>query len=535
MAKERNNPTYEEATASAEAEQWKQAMDEEMRKLHQFGTYRLEKLPKGRKAIGNKWVLTKKYNNQGDVTRYKARIVAQGFSQKPGQDFQWNQLYAPVVMAGSFRLLLAMAVQNDWDIHIFDADSAYLNATLPEDQVIYMKQIKGYEDGTDRVLRLIKSLYGLKQAGHEWNKVLDRNFTSIGFERCESDTCVYIRKAKPGQKWAIIASHVDDSMMFTKKGEAEGIKKEIAQIMKIKDLGEAKRFLNIQIDRNRKEGWLKLSQPLYIKEILEEYKMENCNPVKTPMALGTQLTRIEGQQNPNYAEWIGKVSWLAHMTRPDITYAVHQMAKFTAYNGEPHAQAFKHLLRYLQGTKELGITYRRQQTTDNPNMYALLEYKGKESSGQIINHYTDADHASDKEDRRSISGYIATYAQGPFTWNSTKQSVVATSTMESEYIAIHTAVRNMRSYQQLLSELDLDKGKEYKLHIDNRAASTLLQQPQVTNKSKSVDISYHYSRRCLKRNLFTPLDIPTERNLADLLTKPLPPQRLQQLLHSIMC
>lgn len=364
-----------------------------------------------------------------------------------------------------------------------------------------MKQIPRYDDGTGCVLRLHKSLYGLKQASHEWNKLFDSKIQSIGYTRCETDPCAYWKRTK--DYFAMLMIHVDDSMIITTRGFVEKAKNELKAIIDMKDLGEISRYLGIKVERDRKLGTIKISQPSYIKEIIEKSGMTGCNKVSTPMDKNLSLVATpEPQSHPKYESMIGMLMWASQATRPNITHATSLLARFSHANGNEHMTAVKHVFRYLSGTLDHGITY--QKTQGDPVMY------------------TDSDYAGDCQDRRSISGYVSIFSGGAFSWSSTRQSTVALSTMEAEYIASANSIRQLRWYQQLMEELGSVKTNNYKLIMDNRATKSLTENPQTTAKSKHIDIVYHYARQCLSKKLFILEDIPSNSNISDLFTKALP-------------
>jgi hypothetical protein len=213
--------TLKEAMRSPDWPEWEKAVNAELMTLEQMGTWELADAPENRKPITNKWVFVKKYNKEGDLQKYKARLVARGFSQIPGMDY--DQTFAPVVRLETIRAILALAIENDWEIQQMDVKGTYLNGDLKEE--IYMNQPEGFDDGTSRLCRLIKTLYGLKQSGQEWNHKLDSKLTEMGFERLQSDPCVYIRKTNGIE---IITVWVDDLLLFTNsKDRMDILKREI--------------------------------------------------------------------------------------------------------------------------------------------------------------------------------------------------------------------------------------------------------------------------------------------------------------------
>jgi Reverse transcriptase (RNA-dependent DNA polymerase) len=186
--------SYEEAIKGPEAELWKQAMDTEMETLKEMGTWKTVELPAGRETVGCRWVFVKKKNEHGETMKYKARLVAQGFSQKPGTDYSDNGTFAPVMRFETLRTMLAKSAVNNWKLRQFDIKGAYLHGELEEE--IYMAQAPGYNDGTNSVHLLIRAIYGLKQAGNVWNTKLNGVLTDLGYTQLKSDYCCYIRRDK---------------------------------------------------------------------------------------------------------------------------------------------------------------------------------------------------------------------------------------------------------------------------------------------------------------------------------------------------
>jgi hypothetical protein len=231
-----------EAEASPEWPEWKKAMDEEMQMLSQMGTYRLEDLPEGRETVGCRWTYVKKYDENGQLSRYKARLVAQGYSQIPGIDF--TETFAPVVRLESVRAALGIAAIKNLETGQMDIKGAYLNGTLEEE--IYMRQPPGYNDGTGRVCRLHKTLYGLKQSGREWNKEFDGKITSIGFTKLQVDHCVY-KRTRDG-KTSFMTVWVDDLLIFTESSaDMAEIKGELGQLFEVKILESQRKLLGSRL------------------------------------------------------------------------------------------------------------------------------------------------------------------------------------------------------------------------------------------------------------------------------------------------
>ena len=235
-------------------------------------TWTLEKLPEGREAIGNKWIFKVKHNADGSIDRYKARLVAQGFSQKPGIDYY--ETFSLVARLTSIRTILAIANELDLHLHQMDVQTAFLNGDLQEE--IYMCQPEGFivRGKEEYVYKLKKGLYGLKQASRCWFQTMDILLQSIGFDQCDGDSCIYIKKLN--NKFVMLALYVDDLLLAANDGKMlRCVKLEFMKYLKMKDLGEAKFCLGIEISRDRKNRKMELSQKGYLKNLLERFGMKD--------------------------------------------------------------------------------------------------------------------------------------------------------------------------------------------------------------------------------------------------------------------
>ena len=426
-------PSYPDAMKGPEREFWREATTSEIAQMHATGTWELAVLPNGKTAIKCGWVLDKKRNADGIVVRHKGRLVAKGYSQVKGVDYELT--FAPVLRLDAFRLLCAIAAVLDLDIHQMDVIGAFLNGILDEE--IYMEQPPGFHDGTDRVLRLKKTIYGLKQSARVWNKRLHDALLSLGYMRLYADSCVYTRRLKG--KLAILAFHVDDLAVFTSKGDATHVKGELAALFDMRDLGELHHFVGFRVTRNRSKKLLSLSQDAYLRDIVKHAGLESANPQPTPMRPKLALARHEGPSPPdaNYLTMIGMLMYAALGTRPDISYATQYLAQFSNCFGPEHVTAVKHVFRYIKGSPTRCITY-----------------DGRIDNGQIKEiGYVDANWGLDIIDRRSVSGLVFTVAGGAVAWSSKKQATVSLSSMEAEYMGVAYGVRHALWLCTILREL----------------------------------------------------------------------------------
>ena len=500
-----NPMTLNEAKRSADWQQWEKAIETELDQLQQMGTWNLVDLPEGRKAIGNKWVFLRKYSKTGELEKHKARLVAKGCSQILGMDFA--QTFSPVVRMETIRMILSLAINMDYEITQMDVKGAYLNGYLEEE--VYMRQPEGFEDGTDRVCRLIKTLYGLKQAGREWNKEIDSRLRGQGFERLKANPCAYIRETE--EHIEIITVWVDDLLLFTDKPEImEKLKKELQTLFELTDLGSPQKIVGISIDRDRVKGQLKISQAQYIEKVLAKYNMTDCKPVSTPMDLSANLNNITELPNDSplrelYASLIGALMFLAIATRPDIIFAVVKLATYISRPGQTHWVAAKRILRYLKGTKDLGIIYVKEKDFNKAN---------------LLRGYSDASFNSEAN-AKSMTGYTFLSAGAAITWGSRKQTLTALSSTEAECLALTEASQETVWLRTLLSELKFPQLEPTPIMEDNQGTIALTENPQFHRRSKHFNPKLHFIRDQITDKQVTIKFCETSQMTADVLTKAL--------------
>jgi hypothetical protein len=346
--------SLKEAKKSDEWPEWEKAIKAKLTQLQDMGTWRLVKKPANAIPIANKWVFAKKRNKQGQLTKYKARLVAKGYTQRPS--YNYVEMHSPVVCLETIHLILAIATIKGLVIQQMDVKGAYLNGMLNEQ--VYMHQPEGFEDGTDCICELLKSLYGLKQSGQAWNIEFDRAMQRRGFKCLRPDPCAYIRREH--DEFAIITVWVDDLLLFAMSDSLmERMKKDICTEWETTDLGELSKIIRIEITRTPNAIFIR--QRAYIESILKREGMECANPVAMPLDPNSPLQPNpdgnEGDRSNSYARLLGELQFIANATRPDIAYAVSRLASYTANPSLQHVGVLKRVLRYLQGTKEYGITY----------------------------------------------------------------------------------------------------------------------------------------------------------------------------------
>ncbi|CAN6457819.1 unnamed protein product [Victoria cruziana] len=497
------NLSFDEAVSSSESVEWISAMNEEIESIQRNQVWELVDLPPGRKPIGCKWVLKKKLKSDGTIEKFKARLVAKGFSQKAGIDYE--ETYYPVAKFTSIRIILAIAAFYDLDIWQMDVKTAFLNGDLNE--TIFMTQPKGFiSQDSNKVCRLKKSLYGLKQSPRQWYFAFHKAIIKLGYSPNQLDQCVYMWNS--GSNFCLLSLYVDDILLTRNDTEMiTNTKKWLNKNFEMKDMGEASYILGIKISRDRNARTLRLSQENYIDQILRKFGMADCKPVNTPIAKGTILSKddcpAKGKMlNIPYAQAVGSLMYLMLGTRPDISFAIGLVSRYQSNPDWHHWQVVKRIFRYLKGTRDLSLTFGG----------GSLELVG----------YSDADFAGCKDDSKSTSGFVFTFGGGVVAWSCKKQGCVAQHTQEAEFIACNIAATFAVWMNKFLKELKLNLGKEpIQLFCDNQTAISLMKNGSVSSRSKHIMVKYHYVHELIEKNEITVDFIPSPEMLADPMTKAL--------------
>ena len=529
---------------------WNPAVKAEIKSQVQNGTFDITFLPPEKTAIGCRWVFKRKEEivpveedqdqNQADGSRrrqernmetkirirHKARLVAKGYEQEHGVDF-WAT-FSPTPRITTLRILIALTAYFGWDIHQLDVETAFLNADL--DTEVYMKIPQGMEElihkwlqsqglnpngdlgGRKPVLRLRKSLYGLKQSPREWNKDIDSKLKELGFRQCDADPNLYIPTFENG---CFLLLYVDDILLVGTPDSIVNVKNMIKPLYKMKDCGLATLFLGIRIER-LPDGRIKLSQTHYIEKLLERFGMKYCNPTHLPMK--RELRKSDNNNDdlhPNeiteYQALVGGLNWVAIITRPDISYTLSRLAKFMSKPSKIHLEAAKQALRFLAGTKDIGLIFGT-----------------KPPEARLIG-YTDSNFAADEDNRRSTSGFLFKLNGACVHWQSKQQSLIARSTHEAEYVAMAAASYEVSYLRKLFANLTATPLTDLEptlLYGDNMGAIATATNPDgdKTPRTRHIDIRYHITREALANGTLRLKYVRTTDMTADILTKVLPIQ-----------
>jgi transposase InsO family protein len=504
---------YAEAMEDEHKSEWVDAMQDEMKSLHDNHTFDLVKLPKGKRALTNRWIYRVKQEEHTSQPRYKARLVVKGFRQRKGIDF--DEIFSPVVKMSSIRVVLSLAASLDLEIEQMDVKTAFLHGDLEEE--IYMEQPEGFrvKGKEDYVCQLKKSLYGLKQAPRQWYKKFESVMEEQGYRKTTSDHCVFVQKFPDGD-FIILLLYVDDMLIVGMNSlRIDRLKKQLSQSFAMKDLGPAKQILGVRIQRSRKDKKLFISQEQYIEKVLERFNMNNAKVVSSPLATHFKLStkqspstdeEKEDMERIPYASAVGSLMYAMVCTRPDIAHAVGVVSRFLSDPGREHWNAVKWIMRYLRGTSKLCLSF---------------------GSGKpMLVGYTDSDMAGDVDTRKSTSGYLITFSGGAVSWQSRLQKCIALSTTEAELIAATEACKELLWMKKFLQELGF-KQQQYVLFCDNQSTIHLAKNSSFHSRSKHIDVRYHWIRDTLNDKLLTLEKIHTDDNGSDMLTKALTREKLE--------
>jgi len=483
---------YDDIQHLPDKEDWYNAIDEELNNMERLKVFSVIKnIPKNANIVSSKWIFKYKRNAEGNVIKRKARLVARGFTQEYGIDFY--ETFSPTLKQDSLRLIIALAVQYNFEIKQIDITAAYLNAPLSEN--IFMKPPKGHKAYNKCFLKLKKAIYGLKQSGLEWNKKLNSVLTSLNFHRLNSDPCIYKKVDHQKRISCILAVYVDDIIIAGVPNEVSKIKNQIQKHFKIKDIGNIDFIIGIKFQKY-KNGFV-IHQKRYIIELLKEYKQYNLYPTQNMIPNEINNQSPKKVDKTKYRSTIGKLLYLAISTRPDIIYAVGKCSRKSNNPTEQDWSNVIKILMYLKNTINYGIYFNKNN---------------------CIKAFSDADFAGDKSSRRSTSGYIIKIGSAPISWSSKLQHCVSTSTAESEYYSLCECSKQCVWLKNIMNELNQNI-QSINIYVDNKATIQISKNNIINIKSKHIDIRYHFIRELIKKETIKITYIRSKENLADGLTK----------------
>jgi hypothetical protein len=490
---------------------YREAVQKEFRDMISKGVWRVvsrRDIPKDRKAIGTKWVFKEKKNGV-----YRARLVGLGYSQIPGVDFTEN--YAAVANDITFRILLVIYLLYNYDSKVIDVETAFLYGDLEEE--IYMQIPQGYKEcidstvGTDQVLKLDKAIYGLVQAARQWwKKISDFFMYTLKFTRSLVDPCLFYRTNEKGTVYLCL--YVDDILCI---GDTEAINfavEEVQKTYKIKDMGRMHEYVGCTV--TTKDNKIILSQPDIIKKLEANFgeEVKGLSTYRTPSAphqvlvqpSTDALTLSTGDQK-KYRSGVGTLLYLVKHSRPDLSNSVRELSKMMDLANEAHKRALLRTIKYVLDTKNLYLNLK--PTAIN------LQSKWK------ITGVCDSDYAGDRDTRRSVSGYVVYVNDAIIAWKSKGQRTVTLSSTEAEYIAVTDLCTEVLFVKMLLETMGLEVELPIKIYADNVGAMFLAENASVGQRTKHIDVRYHFIRDLVQNGTLQIIFIKTTDNDADIYTK----------------
>ncbi|GJV48837.1 putative ribonuclease H-like domain-containing protein [Tanacetum coccineum] len=400
-------------TQALQDESWVEAMQEELLQFKLQNVWVLCDLPDGKRVIGTKWVFRNKRDERGTIIRNKARLVAQGYRQEEGVDY--DEVFAPVARIEAIRLFLAFASFMGFSVYQMDVKSAFLYGNITEE--VYVNQPPGFVDPhhPNKVYKVIKALYGLHQAPRAWYERLSTFLLKHGYRRGAIDKTLFIKRDR--KDIMLVQVYVDDIIFgSTKTSMVKEFEKLMQKEFKMSSMGELTFFLGLQVKQST--AGIFISQDKYVKDILNKFDFRTIKPATTPIEAHKALGKDEEGEDVDVHLYRSMIGCLMYLTasRPDIMFAVCLCARFQVTPKVSHMNAVKRIFRYLKHQPKLGLWYPK----DSPFH---------------LEAFSDSDYAGDNHDRRSTSGGCQYLGRRLVSWQCKKQTIVAISSTKAEYVA----------------------------------------------------------------------------------------------------
>ena len=499
-------------------------------------------------ALPSKLVFKAKLDHRNRIKSHKCRLVVQGNHQVKGRDY--NNTFAPTVKGATVKVALSLATTHDLEVDQADFITAFLNGPITE--TIYVRPPPGLlemmgepltnDAGEEPVWVLLKALYGLKQAPMVWNHELDSYLLVLGFKPTKSDKCIYVKWSNSGRP-IILTLYVDDTLILYHQSDKLqwcNDKAKLNSKFPLEDLGPVDWILNMKVVRDRSARTMTLSQSAYIISKLEEYQLSNCRPSATPHTdpdslvvppesdpLYKEVQFLDGAGKQLYMSMVGSLMYAAVTTRVDIAFMTTVLSRYNTAPARKHLNAVNKVYKYLAGTVHLALQF-------NPN--------GVHSTGPVtgkgFTSYCDSSWGDCTVTRRSTSGLLVLHNETPVYWRSVRQPIVASSVTEAEYIVMSDLVRELQWLCNLLTELFGTTGTPVSIPIytDSESAIKIAARDGSAGKTKHIAIKYHVILEAVDSGTIAVQWVPTNEQLADILTKPVKPTSLFEALRNrLLC
>ncbi|GKD82544.1 retrovirus-related pol polyprotein from transposon TNT 1-94 [Tanacetum coccineum] len=461
-------------------------------------------------VITLKWIYKVKLDELGGILKNKARLVARGYRQEEGIDFE--ESFASVARLEAIRIFLSFAAHMNMVFYQMDVKTAFLNGNLGEE--VYVSQPDGFvdKDKPNHVYKLKKALYGLKQALRAWYDMLSSFLISQDFSKCSVDPTLFIHKE--GKELLLVQVYVDDIIFAASTPElCDKFAKIMCSNFKMSMMGKISFFLGLQIFQNPRGIFI--NQSKYALESLKKYGFDSCDPVDTPMVEKSKLDEDKEGKAVDPSHYRGMIGTLLYLTasRPDLQFAICMCARYQARPTEKHLHAVKRIFRYLRGTVNRGLWYPKD-------------------SSIALTAFADADHAGCQDTRRSTSGSMQFLGDRLVSWSSKRQKSAAISSTEAEYIAMSGCCAQILWMRSQLTDYGLGFNK-IPMYCDNKSAIALSCNNVQHSRSKHIDIRFHFIKEHVENGVIELYFVNTEYQLADIFTKALARERIEFLINKL--
>lgn len=487
----------------------------ELGAFNKHGVWELVPPPDDANVVGTRWVYDIKMNLDGTINRYKARLVAQGYAQVEGIDY--NDTFAPTMHIKSMRTLLCVAAHRQYDVRAWDVSTAFLHASLEE--AVYVKQPPGHEvAGKENwVYKLNKAMYGLKNAPLAWSKHLMQLLTNLGFTQSSKDECLWVKRSKDRELFILF--HVDDLLVVGDPILRELIFAALGKEVALRDEGESDIFLGVEIERTRDGGFV-LRQRKYIETLAKRFNVtDDTASVRTPCLSSVVYNCADlpvTEKEKNEAKKLPMQSLLGGLiftikTRWDVAYAISDVTRFMSYWGKSHFKGAMRILKYLYATRDRGVVI-----SPDPN------------ENLVMSVYCDAnwldsrDHPELDEKYKPQGGHLVFVGNSLVNWSSRRQGMRTLSSMEAEYYAASEAAKDILWFREILEELGYPQKGPTVIWEDNSACISYSKNNTAHDRSKHIDNRKYFVRDLVKNGECKLVHVSTDYQLADMLTKAQP-------------
>ncbi|GKC10268.1 retrovirus-related pol polyprotein from transposon TNT 1-94 [Tanacetum coccineum] len=499
--------TYKDALTQS---YWIEEMQEELNEFERLEVWELVPRPDKVMVITLKWIYKVKLDELGGILKNKARLVARGYRQEEGIDFE--ESFALVARLEAIRIFLAFAAHMNMVVYQMDVKIAFLNGNLREE--VYVSQPDGFvdPDNPNHIYKLKKALYGLKQAPRAWYDMLSSFLISQDFSKGSVDPTLFIRKE--GKELLLVQVYVDDIIFAASTPElCDLFAKIMCSKFKMSMMGKISFFLGLQIFQNPRGIFI--NQSKYALESLKKYGFDSCDQVDTPMVEKSKLDGYKEGKAVDPSHYRGMIGTLLYLTasRPDLQFAICMCARYQARPTKKHLLAVKRIFRYLKEIVNRGLWYPKD-------------------SSIALTAFADADHAGFQDTRRSTSGSMQLLGHRLVSWSSKRQKSVAISNTKAEYIAMLGCCAQILWMRSQLTDYGLGFNKIL-MYCDNKSAIALCCNNVQHSRSKHIDIRFYFIKEHVENGVIELYFVNTEYQLADIFTKALARERIEFLINKL--